>query len=400
MTYLWLALGFVVASAAAGLMFARVGSSRQSTRTNWAIAALTFLVLAILTAVFDTLMIGMELFHYDPTQLIGVRIGLAPIEDFSYPLACALLLPPLWLALTGRRRQKQNARRHSGLVSQALLVSRPVSWINTAYPFAAAMLLTTREIDWVLIVGTIYFLVPYNLAMYGINDVFDYASDLHNPRKGGIEGALLAPQLHRPLLWLVAVTNVPFLIVLAGAGGLAAWISLAFTTFMVIAYSAPVLRFKERPVLDSITSSTHFVNPAIVGFALAGVHITPGLMLLLAAFFLWGMAAHAFGAVQDIGPDRDAGIASIATVFGARRTVRLSMMAWTLAGLAMLATPWPGPFVSLIALPYLLNAAPWWNVTDSNAADTNRSWRRFIWLNYGSGFLVTLALILFWRQTS
>ena len=83
MTYLWLALGFVVASAAAGVMFARVGSSRQSTRTNWAIAALTFLVLAILTAVFDTLMIGMELFHYDPTQLIGVRIGLAPIEDFS-----------------------------------------------------------------------------------------------------------------------------------------------------------------------------------------------------------------------------------------------------------------------------------------------------------------------------
>lgn len=234
MTYLWLALGFVVASAVAGVMFTRVGGSRKSNRTTWAFAALTFLILAILTAVFDTLMIAMELFHYDPTQIIGVRVGLAPIEDFSYPLACALLLPPLWLALTARRRQHTRTGRHSGLVFQSLLVSRPVSWINTAYPFAAAMLLTTREIDWVLIVGTIYFLVPYNLAMYGINDVFDYASDLHNPRKGGMEGALLAPQLHRPLLWLVAVTNVPFLIVLAGAGGPAVWISLAFTTFIII----------------------------------------------------------------------------------------------------------------------------------------------------------------------
>ena len=29
--------------------------------------------------------------------------------------------------------------------------------------------------------------------MYGINDVFDYASDLRNPRKGGIEGGLVEP---------------------------------------------------------------------------------------------------------------------------------------------------------------------------------------------------------------
>lgn len=399
MTYLWLAVVFVIASAGAGVMFARVGAAPRSGRTHWAITALTFLVLAILTAVFDTLMIDLELFHYDPAQIIGVRIGLAPIEDFSYPLVCALLLPALWLALTHRRRNA-GAPRLSGLLSQAVLASRPVSWINTAFPFAAAMILTTREIDWVLIVGTIYFLIPYNLAMYGINDVFDYASDLQNPRKGGLEGALLAPRLHRPMIWLVVATNVPFLIVLAAAGGPAVWISLAFSTFMVIAYSAPVLRFKERPVLDSVTSSTHFVNPAIVGFALAGTHITPALIALVAAFFLWGMAAHAFGAVQDIGPDREARIASIATVFGARRTVRLSLFFWTLAGLAMLATPWPGPLVALVAVPYLINAAPWWNVTDESAADTNRSWRRFIWLNYGSGFLVTLAIILFWRQTS
>ena len=74
-------------------------------------------------------------------------------------------------------------------VRTLVLASRPVSWINTAFPFAAAYLLTTREIDLVLVVGTIYFLVPYNLAMYGINDVFDYESDLANPRKGGVEGA-------------------------------------------------------------------------------------------------------------------------------------------------------------------------------------------------------------------
>jgi len=281
-------------------------------------------------------------------------------------------------------------------LAQIVLSSRPISWINTAFPFAAAYLLSTRELDITLVIGTLYFLIPYNLAMYGINDVFDYASDLANPRKGGIEGALLAPRIHRATLWAAAVTNVPFLVYLVIVGNPASWFWLAVSVFAVIAYSAPVLRFKERPFLDSITSSTHFVSPAIVGLALAGAPVTAGAALTLGAFFLWGMAAHAFGAVQDIGPDREGGISSIATVIGARTTVRLSLSLWVVAGAAMLLTPWPGPLAAALALPYILNAAPWWNVTDDTSASTTRAWRRFIALNYFAGFLATMILILAW----
>ena len=400
MTYLTLALAFIVAAALAGLVLARIGAPRGSGRSHWATAGLTLVSLVLLTAVFDSLMIGFDLFHYESEHLLGLHIGLAPIEDFSYPLVCVLLLPALWLALT-RTRNRDNAPSSRELVTQAIHASRPVSWINTAYPFAAAMFLTTREVDWVLIVGALYFLIPYNLAMYGINDVFDYASDLANPRKGGMEGALLAPRLHRPLLWLVVATNVPILLILAFAGGTpVVWVSLAVSAFAVVAYSAKGLRFKERPILDSITSSTHFVSPAVVGLAIAGAEFTSGRVIILGAFFLWGMAAHAFGAVQDITPDREAGIGSIATVFGARTTVRLSMFLWLVAGLAMLATTWPGPLAAIIVVPYLINCAPWWNVTDATAASTNRGWRRFIWLNYGSGFIVTMLFIFAWRLAS
>lgn len=281
-------------------------------------------------------------------------------------------------------------------VAQIVLSSRPISWINTAFPFAAAYLLSTREIDLTLVIGTLYFLIPYNLAMYGINDVFDYASDLANPRKGGIEGALLSPRIHRATLWAAAVTNIPFLVYLVAVGGPAGWAWLAVSVFAVIAYSAPGLRFKERPFLDSVTSSTHFVSPAIVGLALAGAQITPGAVITLAAFFLWGMAAHAFGAVQDIAPDREGGISSIATVIGARATVRLALVLWIVAGASMILTPWPGPLAALLALPYVVNAAPWWNVTDDTSATTNRAWRRFIALNYFAGFLATMILILAW----
>jgi len=89
-------------------------------------------------------------------------------------------------------------------VREVLAASRPFSWINTAYPFAAGYLLATGgRIDATFVVGTLFFLGPYNLLMYGINDVFDYASDLRNPRKGGIEGGLVEPgrarRVHRRL---------------------------------------------------------------------------------------------------------------------------------------------------------------------------------------------------------
>ncbi|MBG6213570.1 lycopene cyclase domain-containing protein [Cryobacterium sp. CAN_C3] len=53
----------------------------------------------LLTAVFDNLMIGAGLFSYDPEHISGLFIGLAPIEDFAYPLAAAILLPSLWVLL-------------------------------------------------------------------------------------------------------------------------------------------------------------------------------------------------------------------------------------------------------------------------------------------------------------
>jgi 4-hydroxybenzoate polyprenyltransferase len=281
-------------------------------------------------------------------------------------------------------------------VLRALFVSsRPLSWVNTAFPFAAAYLITHGSFDVVFVVGTLYFLIPYNLAMYGINDVFDYESDLRNPRKGGVEGALLDRRMHRPTILAALITNVPFLVFLVVVGSPLSWLVLAISVFAVIAYSAPGLRFKERPFLDSLTSSTHFVSPAVYGLVLAGAVFTPQLWFLLAAFFLWGVASHAFGAVQDVLADREADIASIATVIGARATVRLSVLAYLAAGVLLLFTIWPGPLAAILALPYATSCAPYWSVSDADAGSANKGWRRFLILNFVTGFLVTLLLIWF-----
>lgn len=290
--------------------------------------------------------------------------------------------------------------RAGAVIRQLFLASRPVSWINTAYPFAAAYLLTVREIDATLVVGTLFFLIPYNLAMYGINDVFDYESDMRNPRKGGAHGAVLDTRMHRITLWAAALSCVPFVVYLAVVGSPLSWLVLTVSLFFVVFYSAPPLRLKERPFADSITSSIHFFSPAVYGLVLAGAVWTWQLVVVVVAFALWGVASHAFGAVQDVVADREAGISSIATARGARFTVWFALACYAAAGIAMLFTTWPGPLAALAALPYLATVWPFRDITDDTAERATRGWSRFLWLNQFAGFVVTLLLIWFWLLTT
>nr|WP_201471445.1 lycopene cyclase domain-containing protein [Microbacterium hydrocarbonoxydans] len=100
MTYLELSAWFVGVAVAVALIVSLLSGRRRASLVG---IGITIVVLFVLTAVFDTLMIATGLFHYSPGHLLGIHIGLAPLEDFAYPLAGAVLLPALWAALRARR---------------------------------------------------------------------------------------------------------------------------------------------------------------------------------------------------------------------------------------------------------------------------------------------------------
>lgn len=281
----------------------------------------------------------------------------------------------------------------AGTLRALVMSSRPISWVNTAFPFGAAYILAQGGLDARGVVGILFFLIPYNLLMYGVNDVFDYESDLRNPRKGGVEGILLDQRLHRLTIWAAILAPLPFVAYLVAVGDAAANLMLAASLFMVVAYSAPRLRFKERPFLDSMTSSFHFVSPAVYGVLLAGVRPSLPVWLALAAYYLWGMASHAFGAVQDVTADRAGGIGSVATVIGARATVWFSLVLYATAGVLLLFVGWPWSLAAVLVLPYAWMVWPFRRITDSTCEEANRGWKRFLWINYVVGFLLTQLLI-------
>lgn len=277
-------------------------------------------------------------------------------------------------------------------ITKLFVISRPVSWVNTAFPFAAGYVMLGGGLDALLVIGTLFFLIPYNLLMYGINDVFDYESDINNPRKGGIEGAVTPKSFHPVILWSSTLISLPFIAYLLYAGTLVSNLTLAAVLFFVVAYSAKGLRFKEIAVLDSMTSSMHFVGPLLYAFSLLGASAEA--WVVAAAFFAWGVASQAFGAVQDIVPDRAANIRSIATIFGARPTVAFAVLLYLTASVLVATLGGWAWLVALSGLLYAANILPFAQLDDASSSAAGAGWKRFLWLNYVVGFVVTISLIL------
>lgn len=100
MTYALMSLPFLAVAVFAA--WAWRPREAAAARRRWIATGLATAVLVVLTAVFDSLIIGTGIVAYDDGQRSGITIGLAPIEDFLYPLAGVLLLPAVW-RLTVRR---------------------------------------------------------------------------------------------------------------------------------------------------------------------------------------------------------------------------------------------------------------------------------------------------------
>jgi len=211
-------------------------------------------------------------------------------------------------------------------------ISRPVLWINTIGTGVVGMWLTGQLLDLQAVPIILWLTLPFNLLIYGVNDIFDQDTDALNPRKGSIEGARIEPREVRLIAWAVAVSNLPFLVYFVIALPLLAVALILLYTVVFVFYSAPPLRFKTRPFLDSLSNAAYALPLLIVPVALGAPPVWPA----VAGLLTWCVAKHAFDAVQDIEEDRAAGITTTAVRLGPRGTAVWSG-AWWLASTALFA---------------------------------------------------------------
>jgi 4-hydroxybenzoate polyprenyltransferase len=218
-------------------------------------------------------------------------------------------------------------------IREVFKISRPRFWLYEAATFGLVGTVGALNglaffSDWRYWVFALYFLIPANILIYGINDIFDYETDKLNPKKGDTAYEALVPPERQRALWIwILATNIPFFFFIP----LQTPLIVSFLAFVFFAsqYSATPIRAKAKPVIDSLFSAGHYVATGVFGYYLAGGIHFPTIGVI--AGMCWAVAMHAYSAVPDIKADFHAGLQTIAILIGARRTMYLCWFLYVFA---------------------------------------------------------------------
>jgi 4-hydroxybenzoate polyprenyltransferase len=218
----------------------------------------------------------------------------------------------------------------SGL-SGLLRTSRPRFWIYLLGPWLLGSFAGAHDhrwfLSWPFWFGLVACTLPANLFVYGVNDIHDTETDRLNAKKAeGGDGyeRYLPPEQHRTLARQILIWNLPAVVAMLAAAivgpNVPALIAIASFVFFSWGYSAPPIRAKARPFVDSIFNIL-YACPGFAAYFLSGGPVGTGVGWIVGAAWLWCMAMHAFSAVPDIEADREAKLATVATALGGRWTL-------------------------------------------------------------------------------
>lgn len=225
-----------------------------------------------------------------------------------------------------------------------LTVSRPALWVNTVGTLVTGVWLSGRlyTLDPATLLLLAYLTLPFNLLIYGLNDLSDREEDARSSRKGGWQGARLTLAEGGPLLRATLLLNVPALLLLTLLLPPAATTVLLLSAALFVAYSLPPLRLKGRPFLDGL-SNVAYALPLILPALTLGSSVPWGPLLALMSY---SVGKHAFDAAQDIPADRAAGTRTVATTLGVRGSAAYALTWFALAA----ALLWPASKLTALAL--------------------------------------------------
>lgn len=229
------------------------------------------------------------------------------------------------------------------LIVGYLPTSRPRFWIYLMGPYIIGVISWAADGTWTtlwsvftlqVLLFLIYFSYPANLLVYGINDIYDYKTDILNPKKIEYE-SIVQPDQYRSLWVTILLLNIPFLFFTILPTG-SAYLRLFIFIISSIIYSAPPLRAKAKPVVDTFISALIYVAPWVVWYTISwweSVH-----WMIVGAGIAWSMAMHAYSAIPDIQADSESSIDTVATLYWPSGTIRFCMTLYSIACILMIPT--------------------------------------------------------------
>ncbi|ELZ18486.1 prenyltransferase [Haloterrigena salina JCM 13891] len=256
--------------------------------------------------------------------------------------------------------------QHGDRLRYLLTLSRPRFWLYLAGPVLVGVAYAADSVGDVFAPAAIvlfaYFLLPANVFLYGINDIYDREIDAVNPKKEEQEVRYRGQRIVPAAVALCAVLPLAVLPLVPSD----AWPWIGAFLVLGAAYSAPPVRFKTTPLLDSISNGL-YIAPGVAAYAAVAGSQPPVLAVL--GGWLWAMGMHTFSAIPDIEPDRETGIRTTATVLGERRTYAYCGACWLASAAAFgaldlrlgaLMLVYPGLVAAIATSSVTVDRAYWW----------------------------------------
>jgi lycopene elongase/hydratase (dihydrobisanhydrobacterioruberin-forming) len=231
-------------------------------------------------------------------------------------------------------------------------ISRPRFWFYLAGPLligAAAITSFSWQNYWFYLL-LIYFLLPANLYLYGINDYFDYDTDKYNQKKEDKELRLDDLKLQRFIAYFIFIFLFFSALLIFFIPGNLVKLLLVLFIFLATFYSSPPLRFKRYPLVDSL-SNILYIIPGFIAYAL----ITGDLVAwpIVIATWAWASAMHLFSAILDIKADKQAKLKTSAILFGSNWSLIVCFLLWLVFSLIIVLNNYLYP-LSLLFFIYPL----------------------------------------------
>lgn len=276
-------------------------------------------------------------------------------------------------------------------IARLFQISRPRFWIYLLGPYLIGSILAfeARELlfQWQFWLGCIYFTLPANLLIYGVNDIFDYETDKLNPKKVEYE-TIVTPAQRIPLGIAIICLNIPFIIALYLINP-ATLFGLFGFLFLGIQYSAFPIRAKAIPFLDSFFNIL-YIFPGVIAYALFSLDMNISWYLLISAG-LWTMAMHTYSAIPDIEADKASNTSTIATILGAKFTLLYCFICYTVAGILLAQFSIPLGIMIVLIYGFMIGLS-----YAQKTAQIFKLYTYFPLINTITGFILFWSIILFY----
>lgn len=285
------------------------------------------------------------------------------------------------------------------IIRKLFQISLPKMWFATGLAYIFGLIYSGASWSINSTIGLLFYLLSINILFYGLDEVNSVAKPNQVQTEANPPSTSTQPtpknNSQQKLLLTILVINLPIIILCLFLFSTAAKISFIANILVVLAYTMPPIRLRNKAILDGVFSGLRFPLAFATGFLLHGQGKLA--WAIAVSLLFWGIASHGIFSILQLRNTRALGFDSMAAKLGIRRTSRITLFCFIVSTIIIAATYFPGGLIAAGMLSFFaLNAGFFIRYkSDAQVNKFKRAWYNHQWLTVIIGLWLLILLLFF-----